>query len=116
MNLISQHKTPIAVAKGWRVLQLDSGKVVYHNAVTNQSQWELPAELRRAMDEQQHINTTPSRAAGGASMHNASGSAAPADGGSIFASVLGSPTAITPSGDAYLFRHLDQSNARTTAN
>ena len=29
----------------WKVLQLPNGNVVYHNALTNRSQWNMPSEL-----------------------------------------------------------------------
>ena len=35
------------VAAGWRALPLPSGGVVYHNPVTNRSQWEMPEAVRQ---------------------------------------------------------------------
>ena len=35
--------------RGWRALMLPNGNVIYHNTISNRSQWEVPAELAEGM-------------------------------------------------------------------
>ena len=36
------------LGKGWRALTLENGQMVYYNALTNKSQWQIPPEIVKA--------------------------------------------------------------------
>eukprot|EP00742_Colponemidia_sp_Colp-10_P016897 GILJ01019405.1.p1 GENE.GILJ01019405.1~~GILJ01019405.1.p1 ORF type:complete len:218 (-),score=37.47 GILJ01019405.1:114-716(-) len=38
-------------SRGWRALMLPNGNVIYHNVISNRSQWEVPNELAQGMTD-----------------------------------------------------------------